>query len=234
MKKCALAIFVKTPGLSPIKTRLAESVGTENAARFYELSCQATASVVKQATLNNPMIIPYWAVAEAEGLGHRQWSSFKQILQGEGPLGRRLSNIYRVLRACSGHVILIGADMPQMQTSVIEQTVKMLANSFQGKSAETGRHVVIGPSADGGFYLFGSNLDLPSSFWDGISYGTEHAYSEILERAKFQADVHLLPCSFDVDTGEDLKELHRALVEQSDLTPAQVEILRWLEGSNLR
>jgi len=36
-----LAIFAKTPGLSPVKTRLAASIGDEKACEFYQYSVAA-------------------------------------------------------------------------------------------------------------------------------------------------------------------------------------------------
>ena len=46
MKHGAAAIFVKTPGISPIKTRLAVGIGQANAESFYKMSCQATGEVL--------------------------------------------------------------------------------------------------------------------------------------------------------------------------------------------
>ena len=43
----ALAIFVKTPGLSRIKTRLAAGVGDELAAEFYRLAVEAILAVAQ-------------------------------------------------------------------------------------------------------------------------------------------------------------------------------------------
>ncbi len=43
----AIAIFVKTPGLSPVKTRLAATIGEEKAKEFYLLSLKAVEKTVK-------------------------------------------------------------------------------------------------------------------------------------------------------------------------------------------
>jgi glycosyltransferase A (GT-A) superfamily protein (DUF2064 family) len=47
--KLPLAVFVKTPGLSPIKTRLAASVGEQKALEFYRRSLRVTEAVVHAA-----------------------------------------------------------------------------------------------------------------------------------------------------------------------------------------
>ena len=53
----AIAIFVKTPGISPIKTRLAASIGQQKAEDFYRLSLKSLVSTLKEID-----ITPYWAV----------------------------------------------------------------------------------------------------------------------------------------------------------------------------
>ncbi len=55
--KIAIAIFVKTPGVSPLKTRLAASLGQEKALHFYKLSLKCIISTLEETAIN-----PYWAV----------------------------------------------------------------------------------------------------------------------------------------------------------------------------
>jgi hypothetical protein len=43
----AIAIFVKTPGVSPVKTRLAANLGQENAEAFHLASSRAVESIVR-------------------------------------------------------------------------------------------------------------------------------------------------------------------------------------------
>ena len=45
----AIAIFVKTPGLSPVKTRLAVKLGQKVAEEFHLTSAQAVAETVQTA-----------------------------------------------------------------------------------------------------------------------------------------------------------------------------------------
>ena len=50
--RCGVAIFVKTPSLSAVKTRLWPGIGRRNAEALYLSSAQAVASVAMQA---NPL-----------------------------------------------------------------------------------------------------------------------------------------------------------------------------------
>ena len=93
-KTGAVAIFVKTPGLSPIKTRLAASIGQSAAEWFHLMSAKAVESVVLRASHADGALSPYWAVAEKQALDTPHWKSFQTIWQGEGSLGERLSHIY--------------------------------------------------------------------------------------------------------------------------------------------
>ncbi|HEV8692715.1 MAG TPA: hypothetical protein VGQ93_00795, partial [Lysobacter sp.] len=58
-----LAIFVKTPGYSPVKTRLAADCGRAYAEAWYRRAAAAVASVAKIAA-DREGIAVYWAVAE--------------------------------------------------------------------------------------------------------------------------------------------------------------------------
>ena len=78
----AVAIFVKTPGLSPLKTRLAASIGQEKAHEFYNLSLNAI-----RETLTTLDISPYWAIAEKEALNDPMWQDYNRLHTGDGNLG---------------------------------------------------------------------------------------------------------------------------------------------------
>ena len=92
MKPAALAVFAKTPGRTPAKTRLAATVGTEAAEAFYERSLAATAAVADTAAATGPVAV-IWAVAEPEALGDPIWAGRRTVGQGTGGLGDRLHTV---------------------------------------------------------------------------------------------------------------------------------------------
>lgn len=61
----AIAIFVKTPGLSPVKTRLAATLGKMVVEAFHLQAAHTVAAVLSQLA---PAARVYFAVAEAEAL----------------------------------------------------------------------------------------------------------------------------------------------------------------------
>ena len=89
----AIAIFVKTPGLSPVKTRLAATLGREAAEAFHLASSQSVSSVA-QSLGRQADIKGYYAVAEETALNHSYWEDMPCLWQGEGGLGERMAHIY--------------------------------------------------------------------------------------------------------------------------------------------
>ena len=87
MATAGLAIFVKTPGVSPLKTRLAQAIGQDAAEAFHRLAAAAVADVAKQAQAAMPGLVAYWAVAEREALDAPIWRDLPCIARVHRPLG---------------------------------------------------------------------------------------------------------------------------------------------------
>lgn len=203
MKDIALAVFVKTPGLSPIKTRLAKDLGEKIALEFYQQALCCLRDTFSELRTLHPDLDIYWAISEAEALNSNVWQDFPGIHQGQGNLGDRMSKIFIELKKNYQGVILIGADSPQQSAENLSLAIKIL----KAKQNTVGKKFVIGPAFDGGFYLIGTNASLESKFWSGLAYSTECVFSQIEQRARRLGTVELLPKVLDIDTIDDLKEL---------------------------
>ncbi|MBI2605081.1 MAG: DUF2064 domain-containing protein [Deltaproteobacteria bacterium] len=223
-KRGAIAIFVKTPGLSPIKTRLAASIGAGAAERFHLLSAKAIESVVLRASQEDGALKPYWAVAEKEALDSPQWNRFQTIWQGDGGLGERLCRVYNELMRRHSYVLLIGADSPQMTSHLLGESVRILS---QAKDAA----FVMGRAEDGGFYLFGGSAPIARDIWLDVSYSAPTTASELANKVKPLGRIKELPLLLDVDTADDLAKLLRASGEDFDLTFEQRALLKWAQES---
>jgi len=222
--RCAVAIFAKTIGISPVKTRLANSIGTEKAEAFYRLSIDCVEAFVSEAAEAFPeTIYPVWTIAEQDGLGHWNAHSFPTIWTGDGELGTRLANVSEHLFETYDAVMMIGSDSPQLLPNVVADAIGQLA----GGTAP----IVAGPASDGGFYLFASKTLVSRSIWEAVTYSTETTLAE-LEQHLGKADITLvrLAEAHDVDTIEDLATLHTSLNTNMDrLNGAQQHLLQWLE-----
>ncbi|MEX0727347.1 MAG: TIGR04282 family arsenosugar biosynthesis glycosyltransferase [Planctomycetaceae bacterium] len=202
----AVAIFVKTPGLSPVKSRLAAEIGVEQAERCYRLSLQAVAAVVERAKeISSIEVTPYWAVAEPEGMSHPLWQDFDRLAQPAGDLGERLAGVYDQLIARHRGVMFLGADLPQI-------TAELLLEAMAEMSA--GRRFVIGPADDGGFYLFGGTTPLPADVWTSVVYSSKQTCEQLCGMLQGRGEVVRLKPLRDIDHLDDLKavieEFHAA------------------------
>ena len=151
----AIAVFVKTPGLSPVKTRLAAKLGREAAEAFHLAAAQSVSSVVQELSSLTD-IQSYYAVAEQAALNHSHWQDLPCLWQGDGGLGERMAHIYQTLLAEHDFVILVGADIPQMTTAELLIASSWLPHADQAR-------LIFAPSIDGGFWAFGGNCNIPQA-----------------------------------------------------------------------
>lgn len=216
----AIAIFVKTPGFSPIKTRLAATLGEKNAEAFHRLAAQSIEEVVMHAE-SFDATRSYYAVAEQAALDHPAWRNLPCIWQGDGGLGERMGRVYRHLLELHDFVILTGADIPQMTAAEILAASAWLSHDEQARMA-------FGPSVDGGFWLFGGNCFVPQHIWTDVVYSVADTGIQFFNKITPLGEIRTLRTLNDVDTAEDLEALHQSLLDLSKLTPGQQELMGFL------
>lgn len=212
-----IAVFAKTPGLSPVKTRLAAEIGERAALEFYERSLAVTEALCRRVTdLAGGEVRCYWAVGEAEGVDHPRWGAFPAFHTGEGGLGTRLANVHGRLLARHGRAMLLGSDCPQLEPARILGALEV-----------RGRPFVAGPSRDGGFYLFLSGAGVPREDWEAVRYSCAGTLGDLLARLG-SGRVALLPEEEDID---DLESLRRAAARLGGGTlEGQAQLAEWAGG----
>jgi rSAM/selenodomain-associated transferase 1 len=214
-----LAILVKTPGHSPVKTRLAADIGTEAAETFHRLAATAVAEVVADASARAPALQACWAVAERDAIDAPLWQRFPRILQGEGDLGARMRLVHDALRTRHGAALLIGADAPQLRSDDLLAAI----------AAVRAHDRVIGPSLDGGFWLFGSRTEVADAAWETTPWSQPQTRERFIAALGAPAPQALRSLQ-DVDTAADLAPLRAALDALPAPTPAQRALAAWLRG----
>lgn len=220
-----VAIFVKTPTFSPIKTRLAKSINKTNAKIVFDFLVSITKELVDKITLKDN-IHAYWAVSEKNAIELGLWTDLECLWQGTGDLGERLFNIQNQLFEKHDHIIFIGADAPLLQFSYFDNAI-----SFFDKSKKD--DIVIGPCLDGGFYLYGASLKRSLSEWQKIQYSCENTAKKLISTFCLNSNAKLLDRSFDIDTYHDL-ELTYQLMQKMELTTAQAELFKFLKSMNFQ
>jgi len=215
----AVVLFAKTPGLSCIKTRLAVEIGAEAAAEFYGRSIKCIEELaVDVMQQSGGDLVPYWAVGEQEGLDHELWQKFDRLWTGEGGLGERLDHVYAALLKKHDHVILIGTDSPQLQSSILLEAHACLKarNGF-----------VVGAAEDGGYYLFGGHVPLPRALWLSVPYSVSSTCAVFTEKLAPYGAIRFLAPNFDVDVAADLSKLPACAHLMTGR--AQKDLLRWID-----
>jgi glycosyltransferase A (GT-A) superfamily protein (DUF2064 family) len=216
---CGLAIFVKTPGLSPVKTRLWPALGQRDAEALHLLSAEAVASVAEIAARDGD-IAPHWAIAEDAAIGGDAWSDLPHLGQGEGGLGERMAHVYGRLTERFGAALLIGADAPQLQAGDLLTAARWLASGE--------RRLTLGRAADGGFWLVGGNVPLGQHLWSRVQYSLSTTADDFIASAGAAGRWLMQRRLDDLDTPADLAPVLDALIDLPVPTDAQQRLTGWL------
>ena len=216
---CALAIFVKTPALSPVKSRLWPALGRRCAESLYLISAEAVASVAEVA-MRRSHLTSYWAVAESAAMDDNVWVDLPNVSQGTGRLGERMSHVYRTLRKRHRGVILIGADAPQIVPEALETASRWLLPQES--------RLVIGRAHDGGFWLFGGNVDLPETAWTRPQYSASNTAVQFVHGMRDYGRWLELESLRDIDTAGDIPHAAASLAAIRTPTDAQLRVSTWL------
>lgn len=194
-----LMVFVRNARIGQVKTRLASSVGDENALKIYIHLLNYTAAVSEKCEAHKAVFYSD-IIEEADEF---MVPVFRKYLQYGKDLGERMMNAF--LKAFSmgySRVVIIGSDC-------VELNEKMLDDAFAQLEKN---EVVIGPAADGGYYLLGMNRFIKELF-KGKEWSTDNVLLDTLLDLKKQGITYsMLPTLHDIDEEKDLGEL-KSLIE---------------------
>lgn len=211
-----IAIFVKTPGHSALKTRLAAGMGAD-AERWYRHAIDAVKSVALEAREKNTGINAYWAVAETDALQNPLWQTLPRLQQAEGDLGERMGRVMRMLVRQHGFGILVGADAPQICAEDIQAAADFLSHANP--------RIVLGPATDGGFWCVGSNQTIPVEVWQSVAYSQPDTYRNFVDAFSPFAEIMTLRTLTDVDEVVDLVSCNEQIKSLKHPTPEQLILL---------
>jgi uncharacterized protein len=209
------AILVKTPGLSPVKTRLAAGIGADAAEHWYRLAADSVATV----TSGVPGLAGYWAVAEGARGAADAWPGLPLLEQGGGELGERMGRVLATLLARHDFALLLGADTPQLDPADLAEAMDWLA------VAEP--RLVMGPARDGGFWLLGANRNPAPADWLRAPCGRADTARGFLDAMARHGDWRLLPELTDVDEASDLAAMLTEMERLEHPSPQQRRLAEW-------
>ncbi len=123
--------------------------------------------------------------------------------QGDGDLGARMRRAFEELLAAGARsVVLVGSDLPSIEPASIAKAHAHVAADHDA--------VVLGPAADGGYYLIGA-ARVYAWLFEGLPWGTPTICTETRMRAEARnVRVRLVAPAADVDTPDDLRRIATA------------------------
>lgn len=202
-----LIIFARAPEPGRVKTRLAADIGDAAAlAAYRELGARVAAGISPIADCET--VVAY-TPAGREGEGAvRAWlgaawdaagppRALGYVAQGDGDLGARMAGAIDACAAAgAARVVVVGTDCPTVDAAAVEEAFARLDAA----------DVVLGPAADGGYWLVGVRRPTRAIF-DGVPWSTPRTLAVTLQRARDAGlAVALLAERRDVDTADDWRD----------------------------
>jgi rSAM/selenodomain-associated transferase 1 len=194
--------MTKAPVAGASKTRLTPPLTADEAAKlsacFLRDTCDNIASVCLDEAAEG---IAVYTPAGAEAFFNRLLpASYSTLGQRGGPFGERLFHAAEDLLASGyGSLCLIDSDSPTLPPAFLRAAVSALA--------APGDRLVLGPAADGGYYLIGLKNTHRRVFED-VDWSTSRVLAQTIARAKeLKLPVTILPTWFDVDDASSLRHL---------------------------
>ena len=191
-----LIVFTRYPVAGQSKTRMIPLLGPPGASR---LQVAMTGHTVLNARVACDQLGAALEVRFAGGTLRRlrRWlgAGTPYQPQGRGDLGGCMFRAFLDSHnAGATATVLIGTDCPALTPDILAQAYAALARS----------DVVLGPAADGGYYLIGMR-EPHAALFEGMTWGTETVLRDTLSRAERSGlTVNWLPPLSDVDRPEDL------------------------------
>jgi len=191
---CAMAVMAKAPRTGAVKTRLVPPLRPEQAARLSACFLKDITANFLAAGARVPLqgFVAYSPPGSEAVFRDLVDPAILMLPPRRTGLGYSLLHATEDLLAAGyGGVCLVNADSPTLPTAVLVEAVEALR--------APGDRVVLGPAADGGYYLIG--LKQPHRrLFEEIDWSTERVLRQTVARAEsIGLPIATLPVWYDVD-----------------------------------
>ena len=213
MSRSLILIFLKYPEPGRVKTRLANTIGSEGAAIVYRRLVREVLQRVGNGTDSEVRILfdPPSRTSEIEDWIREIWDDSSERLnfeaQSEGELGDRLNEGFKTAFD-QGY---------QKVTAIGTDCIDLSKDTFQRTWSELESHdAVFGPTDDGGYYLIGLRK-LDGRIFQ-VPWSQENTLSESLRRCEeCQFSVALLEQKSDIDTSTEWEDQKAGVLRSTQL-----------------
>jgi rSAM/selenodomain-associated transferase 2/rSAM/selenodomain-associated transferase 1 len=207
-----LIVFSRYPEPGKSKTRLIPTLGPEGAALLQQRMTEHALRRIRLLAKSRKVEVEVrYEGGSLELMTEWLGPEISYRLQAGGDLGVRMERAFsESFLGGLKRVVLVGTDCPGFTTTTIRSAFELLG-MFD---------LVIGPAADGGYYLIGLRRTVPSLFVN-IPWGSPEVRTRTLEIAeRLGLKAILLEQLEDVDRPEDLAVWERAIeLRQEDHPP---------------
>jgi rSAM/selenodomain-associated transferase 1 len=192
MAKQLVIVFTKNAQLGKVKTRLAATIGNEDALYAHKLLVEKTA--IQLSSILCDKVVYYSNYIEDDDIFST--NGYHQHVQFGEDLGQRMHHAFCAeFNKDYSSIVMIGTDCPDLEEENITEAFELLKSN----------QLVLGPAHDGGYYLIGLSSPREELF-SGIEWSTSSVFEKTLEIAKIaQLSAGILPTKQDIDTFDDLK-----------------------------
>jgi hypothetical protein len=188
--------MAKAPRPGRVKTRLQPLLGAEGSARLAAELLAHTLAVAVSSGFD--VTVAYDPPDAVDDIGAFLRPGVAILAQCDGDLGARMAAAAAEPLSHDRPAILIGTDAPTLRAETLWQAAERLQRT----------EIVLGPAADGGYYLVGLSRPVLEIFDLGPVWGGPTVLLDSLRAAsKAGATVGLLEMRRDLDTPDDAAAL---------------------------
>jgi uncharacterized protein len=195
VSRAALIIFQKNAVLGKVKTRLAASIGDEQALEVYRWLTSYTHQMAQDLKVDKFLFYSDFVPANSD----ESLAGYREEVQSGANLGERMRNAFAQLFGKGyKNVVIIGTDCPELEPVDLNEAFEALEQT----------DMVFGPAKDGGYYLLGMSSFIPEVFND-IPWSTNKVLELTLNKAdSLKLKYEFLKTLSDIDTIKDLEEFN--------------------------
>jgi uncharacterized protein len=203
----ALAVAAKAPLSGKVKTRLHSVLSVDDATELYRCFLKDTLALMDSVP-GTDVVISYTPEGSEHLFEGIATAGHRLLLQRGESFGDKLFHaLADLLSEGFDNAVIMDADSPTLPR-------EFLARAFDAL-AQPGDRVVLGPAADGGYYLIGVKRPHRRLF-ERITWSSELVLGETIARAReVGLEVVLLPEWYDVDSVSEFERLKADIFESS-------------------
>ncbi len=205
--KAALVLMSRAPIPGKTKTRLESHLKPEECAELHKAFLKDISNKlenIKKQYKTFDLFLSYTPEGSENIFADLIGNNFNLIIQDGEDLGARMYHSISVAYDKTNKpVIITGSDLPSLPAEIITEAAAALKE----------KDIVIGPAADGGYYLIGMQIPQPFIFTCN-EWGSDSVLIKTLNLAsEHNLKTHFLPEWYDVDNFNELLMFRKELLK---------------------